>query len=107
MQFKTITLQKLPSFVALGLAALLTSCGSYQYVGYDNDGIYSSDNETEREVVVQGTQETLQLMLRKEKKDKGMSCYNLVFSIFPLIFSFLLRENAFYRREETARSKRC
>ena len=53
MQFKTITLQKLPLFVALGLATLLTSCGSYQYVGYDNDGIYSSENDNVQEAVVE------------------------------------------------------
>ena len=41
MQFKTTIIQKLPFFVAIGL---LTSCGSFQYVGYDNDGIYSSDD---------------------------------------------------------------
>lgn len=29
--------------LALGVTFLLTSCGAYQYVGYDNDGIYSSD----------------------------------------------------------------
>lgn len=44
MQFKTNTKQKLPFFVALGLMAVLTSCGSFQYVGYDNDGIYSSED---------------------------------------------------------------
>ena len=44
MQFKTITKQKLPFFVAIGLMAVLTSCGSFQYAGYDNDGIYATDD---------------------------------------------------------------
>lgn len=44
MQFKTITRQKLPFFVTLGVLAMLTSCGSFQYAGYDNDGIYSTEN---------------------------------------------------------------
>ncbi|MCB0399163.1 MAG: hypothetical protein KDD26_05960 [Winogradskyella sp.] len=44
MQFKTITKHKLPFFVAIGLMAVLTSCGSFQYVGYDDDGIYSSED---------------------------------------------------------------
>ena len=44
MQFKIITKHKLPFFVALGLMTVLTSCGSFQYVGYDNDGIYSSED---------------------------------------------------------------
>ena len=43
MQFNTFLKQKLPFFVALGLTAVLTSCGSFQYAGYDNDGIYSSE----------------------------------------------------------------
>lgn len=54
MQFKTNTQHKLPFIVALGLMALLTSCGSFQYAGYDNDGIYSSDNfgtDVEQQVV--------------------------------------------------------
>jgi hypothetical protein len=53
MQFKTITPEKLPFFVALGLMAVLTSCGSFQYAGYDNDGIYSS--ETSNDDAVQET----------------------------------------------------
>ena len=45
MQFKTYLQSKLPFFVALSFAFVLASCGSYQYVGYDNDGIYNtSDN---------------------------------------------------------------
>ncbi len=46
MQFKTTYNQKLPFFVALGLLSILASCGSYQYAGYDNDGIYSSGRES-------------------------------------------------------------
>ncbi|NRB61148.1 MAG: hypothetical protein HRU50_14555, partial [Winogradskyella sp.] len=53
MQFKTITLKKLPSFIALSIAMVLTSCGSYQYVGYDNDGIYSTERNEENAVVEQ------------------------------------------------------
>jgi len=43
MQFKAINTQKLPFFVTLALATVLTSCGSFQYAGYDNDGIYGPD----------------------------------------------------------------
>ena len=40
----TATLKKLTApFMALGAILMLFSCGAYQYVGYDNDGIYSSD----------------------------------------------------------------
>ncbi|ARV10638.1 hypothetical protein BTO05_13710 [Winogradskyella sp. PC-19] len=40
----TYTLKKLTApFIALGGILMLSSCGAYQYVGYDNDGIYSSD----------------------------------------------------------------
>ena len=40
----TSTLKKIKMlFLALGSILLLSSCGSYQYVGYDNDGIYNSN----------------------------------------------------------------
>ena len=61
MQFKTITNRKLPFFVALGLIAALTSCGSYQYAGYDNDGIYASDDsdaEVEQPIVTTSTSDS-------------------------------------------------
>lgn len=45
MQFKTYLQSKLPFFVALSLLFVLASCGSYQYVGSDNDGIYNSSVE--------------------------------------------------------------
>ncbi|WP_225035426.1 hypothetical protein [Winogradskyella sp. SM1960] len=54
MQFKTNLTQKLPFFVALGVLTVLTSCGSFQYAGYDNDGIYATEdyeNNTEETVV--------------------------------------------------------
>ena len=43
MRFTTKHLNKLSLLSALGAFLLLASCGSYQYVGYDNDGIYASD----------------------------------------------------------------
>ncbi|WP_053975678.1 hypothetical protein [Mangrovimonas xylaniphaga] len=43
MQFNSYVKSKLPLFVVLGFVFLLTSCGSYQYAGYDNDGIYNSN----------------------------------------------------------------
>ena len=61
MQFKTITKQKLPFFVALGLLAVLTSCGSFQYAGYDNDGVYNTgqnDNNVEQPVATTSTNES-------------------------------------------------
>ena len=40
----TSTLKKLSVlFMVFGALLMLSSCGAYQYVGYDNDGIYSSD----------------------------------------------------------------
>ncbi len=45
MQFKTYLQSKLPLYLALSSLFVLASCGSYQYVGYDNDGIYSSPNQ--------------------------------------------------------------
>ncbi len=40
----TSTLKKLSVlFMVFGALLMLSSCGAYQYVGYDNDGVYSSD----------------------------------------------------------------
>ncbi|MGR7812218.1 hypothetical protein [Lacinutrix undariae] len=46
MQFKYYLQSKLPFYVALSFAFVLASCGSYQYAGYNNDGIYSSESVT-------------------------------------------------------------
>ena len=43
MQFINYLKSKLPFYVALSFTFILASCGSYQYVGYDNDGIYGSE----------------------------------------------------------------
>lgn len=43
MQLKNYSKLKISFFVALSLTFVLVSCGSYQYVGYDNDGIYNDD----------------------------------------------------------------
>lgn len=43
---------------ALGLLIGLTSCGSYQYAGYENDGIYGSSERTVEYVEVAPAQDT-------------------------------------------------
>jgi hypothetical protein len=53
MEFKFNTIRKLPFFIALGTFVVVTSCGSYQNVGYDNDGIYSDDTYQEQVIVEQ------------------------------------------------------
>ena len=58
MRFNTTITKKLPFFVALGLLIVLTSCGSTQYAGYDNDGIYSTEengNTVTQEVTTTST----------------------------------------------------
>ncbi|WP_299226702.1 hypothetical protein [uncultured Psychroserpens sp.] len=50
MQFNNYIKTKLPFFVALSFTFVLASCGSYQYVGYDSDGIYNDENEVVEEV---------------------------------------------------------
>ena len=45
MQLNNSIQTKFPFFVALSLTFLLASCGSYQYVGYDSDGIYNDNND--------------------------------------------------------------
>lgn len=58
MQFKTYLQSKLPLYLALGSLFVLASCGSYQYVGNDSDGIYgSSDAVTYTEATPRTTNE--------------------------------------------------
>ena len=49
MQLKKYLLNKLTACVLVLLVSVLTSCGSYQYVGQDSDGVYSDDYD-EQEV---------------------------------------------------------
>tara|TARA_R110002050_G_scaffold93630_7_gene195549 strand:+ start:232 stop:549 length:318 start_codon:yes stop_codon:yes gene_type:complete len=56
MQFNNYLKRKMPYLAILALAIGLTSCGSYQYVGVDNDGIYG---ETAPITVTQNNQETV------------------------------------------------
>jgi len=62
MQFKNLLTQKLPFFVVLGLTFVLTSCGSFQYTGYDSDGIYGDDTNyeatAEQEVITTSTNDS-------------------------------------------------
>lgn len=58
MQFKQHIKSKLPFFVALSALFVLASCGSYQYVGYDNDGIYGSERQPVQVVEVQEVETT-------------------------------------------------
>ena len=54
MQFKNYLKAQMPFLALLAVAFVLSSCGSSQYVGEENDGIYSSPkeyNETNVEVV--------------------------------------------------------
>lgn len=55
MQFKTYLQSKLPLYLALGSLFVLASCGSYQYVGNDSDGIYSASNEVTTTEEIQST----------------------------------------------------
>ena len=56
MQFINYSKSKLPFYVALSFTFILASCGSYQYVGYDNDGIYGTEDiATEQAVTSNNT----------------------------------------------------
>ncbi len=46
MQISNDIQNKFSFFAALSLSFFLASCGSYQYVGYDSDGIYNSNSKT-------------------------------------------------------------
>ncbi len=52
MQLKTYLIKKMPYLAIFSLVFGLYSCGSYQYVGVDNDGIYG---DTPRTVVYEET----------------------------------------------------
>ena len=54
MQFNNYLKRKMPFLAILGLLFGLSSCGSYQYVGVDNDGIYGTS-----EIPVQQEEETV------------------------------------------------
>ena len=43
MQFNNYLKRKIPFLAILALLFGLSSCGSYQYVGVEDDGIYGSD----------------------------------------------------------------
>ncbi len=61
MQFNNYLKGKMPFIVLLGLLFGLVSCGSYQYVGVDSDGIYGDvpqTQNTEAVVVVPITVQT-------------------------------------------------
>ena len=44
MQINNYLIKKMPYVAILMLLVGLSSCGSYQYVGVENDGIYGSSN---------------------------------------------------------------
>nr|HMQ45143.1 hypothetical protein [Mariniflexile sp.] len=46
MQLKTYLTEKLPYLAIFSLVLGLYSCGSYQYVGVETDGIYSDAPRT-------------------------------------------------------------
>ena len=46
MQLKTYFIKKMPYLAIFGLVLGLYSCGSYQYVGVNNDGIYGNTTRT-------------------------------------------------------------
>ena len=43
MQINNYMKNKLSLFLAISFGFILTSCGSYQYVGYSSDGIYDDE----------------------------------------------------------------
>jgi hypothetical protein len=45
MQLSNYIQTKFSFFVALSFSLFLASCGSYQYIGYDTDGIYNNSSE--------------------------------------------------------------
>ena len=61
MRFNNYIKTKLPFFVVLGFSFILVSCGSYQYVSSDSDGIYG-----EREIVYQNTENTTETPVEDE-----------------------------------------
>ena len=58
MQLNYNIIQKIPNLAILALALVLSSCGSYQYVGVDNDGIYNDTPTQNEKAVVEVPNET-------------------------------------------------
>ena len=52
MKLFTFLSNKFNAFTALIAAIALTSCGSYQYVGQTNDGIYDTSDTYEQQTVI-------------------------------------------------------
>lgn len=70
MQLKKYLLNKLPAYAVVLFALGLTSCGSYQYVGQDSDGIYSEDEV--QEDVVQADTEANSTYYKNYFKEKSL-----------------------------------
>ncbi|WP_055435836.1 hypothetical protein [Lacinutrix algicola] len=70
MQLKKYLLNKLPAYAVVLFALGLTSCGSYQYVGQDSDGIYSEDELVED--VVQADTEANSTYYKNYFKEKSL-----------------------------------
>ena len=59
MHLKNYLQSKMHLFGILGLALIMSSCGSYQYAGYDDDAIYSnSEKNVEYEETTSETETT-------------------------------------------------
>ncbi|WP_339917679.1 hypothetical protein [Yeosuana marina] len=81
MLFTNYLKRKIPFLAILGLLFGLSSCGSYQYVGVDNDGIYGSsypNNDTQETVVVaQNKQNTNNGYYKNYFRDKSLEYDNM------------------------------
>lgn len=82
MQLNTYLIKKMPYLAILSLVFGLYSCGSYQYVGVDNDGIYGSSPRTVQyeETVVETPQNSTSNYYQNYFKNKSLETEYMVSS---------------------------
>ncbi len=73
MRFINYLKTKVPALTIIGLTLGLTSCGSYQYVGQDSDGIYGTSKNTveQEEQIVEVKPETSNSYYQNYFKEKS------------------------------------
>ena len=101
MQFNNYLKRKMPILALLGLLFGLASCGSYQYVGVDSDGIYGGTPVTQNtEAVVEVPNESNSNYYKDYFKTKSIESesYNAEEAIFTDIDTY---ESSSYVENDT------
>ena len=87
MQFNYYLKRKAPLAVLFGLLLGLVSCGSYQYVGVDNDGIYGNGIVQTQERVVEVPVENTNNFYKNYFENDSFELYEL--KCLKRLFNFI------------------